>query len=350
MSTQPGLGLQPVPAQQQRRPVTQTEIDAVLAMSEENQQERAALIAATLATVLGAWAQVEMAQILTSWFRAGIGSRIFVLLSAAQESTASKANGFVSGVYDAYGRPIEPPTVMPSAFSGISSDGRDLEGLLLGAPTQALQRLRRGDPAAVASRAAEDFLRAVVTTQIADAGRAADSVAIASARPASPTRARQARRSQYGYVRILNPPSCSRCVVLAGRFYRWNQGFLRHPMCDCAHIPAIEDVSGDLRTDPMEYFNSLTEAEQNDAFGRANAQAIRDGADISQVVNATTRGGVFVADGSRRYTRVGTTRRGTAGRRAPGVLRPTPWQIFRDAAGDREEARRLLVQFGYIIR
>src|SRR5690606_23965723 len=42
------------------------------------------------------------------------------------------------------------------------------------------------------------------------------------------------------YVRMLTPPSCSRCTVLAGRWYRKNAGFARHPGC----FPAGAMVSG----------------------------------------------------------------------------------------------------------
>ena len=37
--------------------------------------------------------------------------------------------------------------------------------------------------------------------------------------------------------RVLVPPSCKRCVVLAGRIYRDLEGFKRHPKCDCQHWP-----------------------------------------------------------------------------------------------------------------
>src|SRR5699024_3123647 len=93
-----------------------------------------------------------------------------------------------------------------------------------------------------------------------------------------------------GYVRMINPPSCDRCAILAGKRYLWNEGFLRHPNCDCIHIPASENVAGDFRTDPYEYFKSLSESEQDRIFGKANAEAIRDGADIFQVTNTRMRG------------------------------------------------------------
>lgn len=157
--------------------------------------------------------------------------------------------------------------------------------------------------------------------------------------------------SVTGYVRMLNPPSCSRCVVLAGKFYKWNEGFERHPMCDCRHIPSTEALSTDLTTNPSAYFDSLTTAEQDATFTAAGAQAIRDGADISQVVNAR-RGGVRKAQVFGRevfHTLEGVTRRGK-GRQAMGSGRPyrlMPETIYAVAA-DRADALRLLRLYGYI--
>lgn len=43
-----------------------------------------------------------------------------------------------------------------------------------------------------------------------------------------------------GFVRMLNPPSCKDCLILAGKWFRWNEGFDRHPNC----FPAGVVVSG----------------------------------------------------------------------------------------------------------
>lgn len=153
-----------------------------------------------------------------------------------------------------------------------------------------------------------------------------------------------------GYVRMLNPPSCSRCVVLAGKFFKWNQGFERHPQCDCRHVPVSENVAGDLTTNPHAYFDSLTTAEQDRIFTKAGAQAIRDGADINQVVNA--RRGMEKAQLFGRemfHTFEGVTRRGVA-RKAMGSGRPVrlmPESIYA-LATDRADALRLLKLYGYI--
>jgi hypothetical protein len=139
------------------------------------------------------------------------------------------------------------------------------------------------------------------------------------------------QRTGLGYTRMLNPPSCSRCAVLAGKFYHWNAGFKRHPRCDCIHIPTRESLAEDTTTDPTEYFNSLSTAEQDAAFTKTGARAIRDGADVSRVVNVNQRG-LATAKGNLRF---GTPSRMTVD------------DIYRQA-GTRSNAIRLLEREGYV--
>jgi hypothetical protein len=182
-------------------------------------------------------------------------------------------------------------------------------------------------------------LEMIAVTQVQDAGRTAAGVAIA------------ARPHVAGYVRHLRPPSCSRCAVLAGQFYRWNTGFLRHPRCDCRHVPVSSaELYRDEVTSPRAYFDSLSRAEQDRVFTNAGARAIRDGADLTQVVNA--RRGMRTANVYGREVRVtteGTTRRGVAGKLLDGRKTPRlmPEQIYADAT-DRADAIRLLERHGYI--
>jgi len=136
-----------------------------------------------------------------------------------------------------------------------------------------------------------------------------------------------------GYVRKLNPPSCSRCAILAGRFYRWNAGFQRHPRCDCQHVPvrSAEAAKG-LTTDPYEYFNSLSPEDQEKIFGNNQAKAIRDGADIYRVENVRMRGL--------------STANGTGPNKWKSTM--TVEDIYKTAGNDREAAIGLLKQQGYI--
>lgn len=102
--------------------------------------------------------------------------------------------------------------------------------------------------------------------------------------------------------------------------------------CDCMHIPGAENVVGDERTDPYATFQAMTEQQQEKVFGRSEARAIRDGADIYRVVNVSQRG-LATAAGARRYG-------------APSRL--TVDDIYR-RAGTRTNAIRLMRQEGYIL-
>ena len=225
--------------------------------------------------------------------------------------------------------------VDPDAFAGLAADGRKLEKLL-NVPARTTHRLMgQGMDAAQALEAGERQLTMMVLTEIADAGRGAAGVQIAA-------------RPRTGYVRMLEPPSCSRCIILAGRFYRWNQGFLRHPRCDCKHVPTMvadqaEAAAHGLIDDPYKAFNNMSEAEQNRVFAKAGARAIRDGADIFQVVNAR-RHMAYRGD----FTNEGITRFGWAGQLLkPRQRRPTPETIYR-LNPNREQAVEALRTYGYI--
>lgn len=236
---------------------------------------------------------------------------------------------------------------------------------------QAVEDLERADlgteegMARLALSDAERWLLGAAATAVIDIARAAESAGTTA-------------RDVGGYVRMLNPPSCSRCAVLAGAFYRWNDGFERHPGCDCRHIPATEAIAGDLSVDPAAYFDSLPTAadldaqhpgmtvkarraaglvSQEDVFTQAGARAIRDGANIGQVVNA--RRGMRTAQVFGRDVQItteGTTRRGLAHKRMRSArahrgttpVRLMPESIYQ-AAADRDDAVRLLRLHGYIL-
>jgi hypothetical protein len=237
-------------------------------------------------------------------------------------------------------------------LAGVASDGRPLASLLLNPTVVVKAGLAGGASMPQSLAAGYANLDMLVRTQLADTGRAADQVAIAT------------RRTATGYVRMLVGKSCSRCVVLAGRRYEWSAGFKRHPRCDCVHVPAVEDRGDDIRTNPRAHFDSLSPVEQDKAFTRAGAEAIRNGADIAKVVNA--RRGMQTATVYGRkvsLTTEGTTLRGDFGRarrdgrlalrpgqriRSTTQVRLMPEQILREAGGSRDEAVRLLRLHGYI--
>ncbi|MGF7124042.1 hypothetical protein [Rhodococcus sp. BE178] len=287
-----------------------------------------------------------------AWFDQNIEALVELVI-VAQGRAAASADGYVVDVLDELGTPVAAEVeAVTAGLVGVASDGRALDSLMYGAVITAKGRVAEGAGVAQAWDSGLAALVRRVQTQIADAARVSTGLSI-TARP------------RVGYVRMLNPPACSRCVVLAGKFYRYNVGFRRHPGCDCRHIPSREDRSDDLRTDPKAYFDGLSEEQQDKQFTIAGAQAIRDGADINQVVNAR-RGahGLDVAGRLQRRdvygqqlhtTTEGVTKRGLAGKaiitrgRSPKTTpRLMPEAIY-ELAGSREEALKLLRMNGYVL-
>jgi len=247
-----------------------------------------------------------------SW--ATIGPRLLVLTSAAQLGAARNGVAYVPAALSEVGQDVaESGVTNPRAFAGFASDGRPLGSLLEGAKVRA----KESQSLEVGGR----WLDMVVQTQIADASRGAASVAIAA-------------RTKVGYVRMVNPPCCSRCAVLAGKFFRYNQGFQRHPRCDCTHVPTTQGDFGRFTSDPpIDQIKGLSDAER---------KAISEGADLGQVVNAR-RGA------SGMTTSEGTTKRGLARERlGKGRQRLTPDAIYR-LSSTRDEALRLLERNGYLL-
>lgn len=327
---------------------------ALLALGTAHYQRQQAIVARTTAVAEQAWVQGSGA-----W--RGAVNVLADLVLAAQVLAASDAQDYVATALELQG--VDPGLegdVNPEAFGGIIESPLSLYDTLVAGPLSVWSRsLAAGLAAQEAQRRAQLTVVTMVSTAVADAGRSAESVATVSAHRSA------------GFVRMLVPPSCPRCVVLAGRVYRSATAFRRHKRCDCRHIPAAEGVGGDLTLNPKRYFRSLPSAEQDATFGKAGAQAIRDGADMSQVVNA--RQGMSTVNAYGRdvlRTLEGTTKRGLAGQRlaAEGFTKTTglksaryahartprlmPEEIYRlaDELGwDRTELLRQLKRFAYIL-
>ncbi|WP_104086558.1 hypothetical protein [Arthrobacter sp. GMC3] len=282
-----------------------------------------AMVAARLTNL---WTGVDQSNISGSWAER-LPSAVSAV-SAGQSVLAADAGGYVNAALLAQGMDPQGPMLVPGAFAGVASDGRALLSLLSFPAFTALQGIRGGSSLSRSMGAGLNQLMRIGQTQVADSHRISSGVGIAS------------RRNKTGYVRMVEPGACRRCVVLAGKYYRWNDGFKRHPGCNCRHIPSTENLAGDMLTDPYEFFNSLSEGEQNRRFGADGAQAIRDGGDIYQVVNADR--GMNVAG---MKTTEGTTKAGNFGK----PIRLTPEAIYKLNGADRAAAIRDLQKYGYIL-
>ncbi|MCY0928313.1 hypothetical protein OTB20_19350 [Streptomyces sp. H27-H1] len=299
---------------------------------------------------------------LSNWeaaWQGAVAAGLVGAISGGQSEAAAHADAYVAAVIAADGMDSDPGGKLnPGAFAGVAADGRPLKSLVYESVLESRWLLEEVGQSEIDSMIGglEKLLKAV-STEVADAGRAATGASITG------------NRTINGYIRVVNAPACSRCIILAGKEYGWNAGFQRHPKCDCVHMPAKLIKRGRHHPgafDAKDYFGSLSAAEQNRIFTNAGAQAIRDGASPSSVVNA--RRGMYTADAYGRpvrATRDSATRRGAWFRQERqraiqrGLVprsgagfrlmspRLMPEEIYR-LAGSRSEAIAMLHRFGYL--
>jgi hypothetical protein len=289
------------------------------------------------------WAEVDPARVVDSW--AQQIPEMTAVLSGAQLAAARQADAYVGEALDAQDLSDEAVApVNPAGFAGHASDGRGLLGLLTSPALMTVLTVADGVDILRAMQFGRARLDTIVRTQVSDAGRLADQVSL-TAHPAA-----------TGYIRQTDGNPCARCLILAGRTYEWNSGFLRHPRCGCLHIPTLISHPRWQRLGPRDLYDRMSPRERLRAgFTLGDQKAIEAGADINQVVNAQR--GVYVAGAGRRRVRrpdgtttEGTTRLGLAGQRlGRGVPRLTPDQIFLLAGSDRDRALELLHRNGYLL-
>lgn len=158
----------------------------------------------------------------------------------------------------------------------------------------------------------DEWMAKFAASLLEDSMRAAESVSVAV-------------RPGIAHVRYVNPPCCARCAVLAGRVYRWSDGFQRHPGCDCVMVPTT--VANPARQNP----DDLVSDGLVRGLSKDDLRALRDGADLGRVVNTRLR-----SAGLRESGRV-IARNGQL----------TPAGIYR-LASDQDEAIELLRRYGYV--
>lgn len=326
-------------------------------VAREHYRRQQLIVRRTANQMQALWRRLDVADLDGSW--QAVAGGMVATVTAGQREAAAQADPYVAAVIAADGLDSDPGGQSDAlAFAGAAADGRPLKSLFYEPVIDTKWRLQQAGQSAVESLLGglEKLLKASAT-EVADAGRTAAGASIAG------------NRTINGYVRVVNPPACARCIILAGTEYGWNRGFQRHPRCDCIHMPTKLIARGRHHPrafDSHAYFNSLSAAEQNRIFTAAGAQAVRDGASLSSVVNA--RRGMYTADSygrTVRATRESTTRRGQwyraerqraiqrglvprSGRgfrlTAPRLL---PEEIYR-LADNRSEAIAMLRRFGYL--
>lgn len=288
-----------------------------------------------------AWKQVDPGNIRESWQR--IASQLAVSVSAAQVSAAVAGSSYGADTLASQGLYTAPSGwVNPRTFGGYSTNGAPLDSTLYSAAPRTLRQIGDGADVGAAMASGQQLVGHIAQTQVVDAGRSAAGVDTFT-------------RPGVGYVRMTDPGACDRCIILAGKFYRNNEGFLRHPRCQCVHVQTSTKAAEDegFISDPYEHFNSLSEDEQDRRFTKAGAQAIRDGGDIFQVTNSRTGLSYpgLSRDGTRRGQRASlTTTAGSTRRAHTGGIknRLTPDAIYQQGL-PRDQTLQLLREQGYLL-
>lgn len=245
----------------------------------------------------------------------------------------------------------------PRQWVGVDGAGYDTLDTMWGAVVAGKQAVKRGMDEQIALKIIENEIQQRARTILADTARSSSSMAA------------RGRYYTATCVRALTPPSCGRCVILAGK-PSGSKAFERHPRCDCIAVYAARMPKGAC-ADPREYLDGLDDRQLARTLGsKANARAYKDGADLNALVNAyRKKGGIRTAqvyDRTIKYTTESTTRRGFASRRmidsgyakafvAHGgrsmrVDRPRlmPETIYQIAGDDHDKALRLLHDYGWL--
>lgn len=295
------------------------------------------------AAMMAAWAQLDVDNLQNSYVYDTLPDLTAALVAGQQEAADQGAQHAEDRAEE-----LDVPSdnrVNTTAFAGIASDGRPLSNLLLGPLLRTYYSRSLGNPPAVSLNSGAVELESIAVTQIHDAAREVESTAMA------------ANDGIRGYVRVVEPGACSRCIILAGKFFRWNAGFHRHPRCRCHHRQLAKDEGFYAGQDPKEIFDGMSREQQNRIFTNAGADAVRNGADLGRVVNARKGMATSVGPtGLRRDKKVSivngqpvyTTVSGTGSRRSSKTFRLMPESIISLADGDRVETERLLRLYKYI--
>lgn len=290
------------------------------------------------------WKGVDPRRVRDSWNRTN--ADFLTLFATLQTRAASDAMDSSTLMLAEQGDYVRPDGIAnPLAFgTGFAPSGIDLESYFDIPVTRTLSAIKSGMGESDAMTAGRATLRQMAMQAIEDTSISAMGVSIT-------------QRAGVGYVRVESPDCCPRCAILAGKYFRHNNDFLRHPKCHGRTIPCKGKEKAEKQgwiTSPMDRFNNMSEEEQDKVFGHADAQAIRDGADIYQVVNAHRgmrpigRGNIRMttSEGTSRYGWSRMIRKYEYGQRQRRRLTPEGIYSFNLP---REQTIELLKREGYIL-
>ncbi|GAA4908095.1 hypothetical protein [Streptomonospora salina] len=253
---------------------------ATVALSQRYAASQVSVAAQAAALVLLLWEQINpFASIRAQW--EAINDQAHSAVAEAQRDAALMALAYLQAHADACGVPdSDAPVVdVEAAVVGRSQTGKPLTDVLRTAQVQARSLIWGGMAPDQAWQRARSTLETTVRTEVADAAREVLNTGVSLDDRIT------------GYERLVTLPACDKCLVLAGRFYRYSDGFERHPACSgCVHVPTYHvpgwGVIGGTPSDhtPDALATSLNPAERREVFGPEGAEAIENGASVSPVV------------------------------------------------------------------
>lgn len=319
-----------------------------LALAFYNDQARRNRVAAAAAQRV--WRSADTRD-LSGWFGDNYLELVLPVLTTMERS-AAQAQEYVTAQADVQSARAPDAEIDAAGFTPGLETTADMAYSATVIPMK--EAVAEGAGIRVAQAIATKSLVRLVSTLTADAAREATQTSMVSS-------------GFGGWVRMLRTPSCKRCAVQAGKWFRWNQGFERHPNCDCIHIPAAEARGKDRTLDVFEAIKSG----QVTGLSKAETRSIlEDGANPGQVINASRGMATSNVFGhTLQTTTEGVTRRGVAYRsmgqaqyvRRQGEMkaagqryrswrsaRLTPSAIY-EIAENRADALRLLRLYGYIL-
>lgn len=235
-------------------------------LAERHYRGQAQRAAKTAKVAQAAWQQIPLDDLWRAW-DGGEALRLADTVARAQRGAAAASADYLGLVSAAQGVDVTN-VINPSAFM---SPANELPHWLGTAPARVTYDLRRGVPGTIAKQRGLAVLNRMVGTLVQDAGREATGAGI------------MITPGLNGYYRKLRTPSCSRCAILAGEYYRMEEAFKRHPACDCQHVPVAEVDAYDPEMDPVEM---LRRGEVTGISEVARRAILEDGADMYRVVNA----------------------------------------------------------------
>jgi hypothetical protein len=235
---------------------------------------QAATAADAATEIAGLWQGINLADIAVWW--AQIREQVLAVIAAGQVRAAVTVDAYQQAILRDDGlTPLAPGRIDPLAFAGHNGDGVPLPDVVDAVPIWMKADIAAGTPPEEAAEKARYRAELLAKTEIQRSSSRAGFVG------------RTIEPRFKAWERYVNLPACGRCIVLAGTRYRSKEIMPRHPGCDCGWYEVTEAHDrGPAENEPSALFESMTPAQQDKAFTKAGAQAIRAGADVSQVVNA----------------------------------------------------------------